>query len=108
MKKSVPLIGAILVAACTFQNPVRVTPTIQATSAPREAPEGRYVLVFDPGGAKLSRTVRSSGISCPWDVYPVNVRTATLELTGRAPVATPAVTARVNHRKLSRGRFSKS
>jgi len=28
--------------------------------------------------------VRSSGISCPWDVYPVNVRTATLELTGRA------------------------
>lgn len=84
MKKTVPIIGAILVAACTFQNPVRVTPTIQATSAPREAPEGRYVLVFDPGGAKLSRTVRSSGISCPWDVYPVNVRTATLELTGRA------------------------
>ncbi len=84
MKKTVPLIGAILVAACTFQNPVRVTPTIQATSAPREAPEGHYVLVFDPGGAKLSRTVRSSGISCPWDVYPVNVRTATLELTGRA------------------------
>lgn len=84
MKKSVPLIGAILVAACTFQNPVRVTPTIEANSVPKEAPEGRYVLVFDPSGANLSRTVRSSGISCPWDVYPVNVRIATLELTGRA------------------------
>lgn len=84
MKKTLPIIGAILVAACTFQNPVRVTPTIEASSVPQEAPEGRYVLVFDPSGARLSRTVRSSGISCPWDVYPVNIRSATLELTGRA------------------------
>ena len=84
MKKTLPIIGAILVAACTFQNPVRVTPTIEANSVAEEAPDGRYVLVFDPSGARLSRTVRSSGISCPWDVYPVDIRAATLELTGRA------------------------
>ncbi len=81
MKKVVPLIGAILVAACTYQNPVRVTPTFSANSAVQGPAAGRYVLVFDPSGARLSRTVRPSGISCALDVYPVNIRTETLELT---------------------------
>lgn len=75
MKKVLPTIAAVLVAACTYQNPVGVTPAFNATqTSENPAAPGSYVLVIDPDGARLSRTVRASGLSCLWDTYPVNIR----------------------------------
>ena len=85
---------AIAACACTYQNPVGVAP---AFDVPRyfegsETPAvGNYVLVVDPGGARLSRTVRASGLSCPWDTYPVSIRLA-------APKSARGAMARVFHR----------
>ena len=72
MKKVLPAIGAIVVAACTVQNPVGVAPAFDASQVSHRPTVGNYVLVIDPGGARLSRTVRASGLSCLWDTYPVS------------------------------------
>ena len=79
MKKVLPAIGAAVVAACTFQNPVGVAPAFDATQPSVAAVAGNYVLVLDPDGARLSRTVRASGLSCPWDTYPVSILSAAPE-----------------------------
>jgi len=84
----------LAIAACTYQNPVGVAP---AFDVPRyfegsETPAvGNYVLVVDPDGARLSRTVRASGLSCPWDTYPVSIRLA-------APKTARGALAQVFHR----------
>lgn len=79
MKKVLPAIAAVVVAACTYQNPVGIVPEFDPTRISLAAVAGNYVLVIDPNGAGLSRTVRASGLSCPWDTYPVNIRSAAPE-----------------------------
>ncbi len=79
MKKVLPAIGPVVVAACTYQNPVGVAPAVDAAQTSVAAVAGNYVLVMDPDGARLSRTVRASGLSCPWDTYPVSIRSAAPE-----------------------------
>ncbi len=79
MKKVLPAIGAVVVAACTYQNPVGVAPPFEATQTSVASVAGSYVLVIDADGAPLSRTVRASGLSCPWDTYPVSIRSAAPE-----------------------------
>ncbi len=79
MKKVLPAIAAVVVAACTYQNPVGVAPAFDATRVSLAAVAGSYVLVIDPDGARLTRTVRASRLSCPWDTYPVSIRSAAPE-----------------------------
>lgn len=79
--------GAALVAACTYQNPVGVAPAFNAAEpavASTRGLAGNYVLILDPDGARLFRTVRGSGLSCPWDTYPVNIRNAAPETARNA------------------------
>ena len=68
-----------MVAACTYQNPVGVVPAADAVPNAVALVAGNYILVLDPDGARLSRTVRASGLSCPWDTYPVSIRNAAPE-----------------------------
>lgn len=91
MKKVLPAIAAVVVAACTYQNPVGVAPSFDATQISLTPVAGTYVLVIDPDGTGLFRTVRASGLSCPWDTYPVSVRSA-------APKAARIALQQVFHR----------
>lgn len=91
MKKVLPAIGAVVVAACTYQNPVGVAPSFEATQTSVASVAGSYVLVIDADGAPLSRTVRASGLSCPWDTYPVSIR-------GAAPESARTALQQVFHR----------
>ncbi len=79
MKKVLPAIAALVAAACTYQNPVGLAPAFDATQISLAPVAGNYVLVMDPDGARLSRTVRGSRLSCPWDTYPVSIRNAAPE-----------------------------
>ena len=91
MKKVLPAIAAVVVAACTYQNAVGVAPAFDATQVSVASVAGNYVLVIDPDGARLFRTVRASGLSCPWDTYPVSIR-------GAAPKAARQALQQVFHR----------
>ena len=80
-----------MVAACTYQNPVGLAPAFDATQASVASLAGNYVLVIDPDGDSLSRTVRGRAFSCPWDTYPVSIRSA-------APEAARSALQQVFHR----------
>ncbi len=67
MKRALPLIGALVVAACTYQTPVSFAPGFKVGELPAQGIEqrigGRYVLVVG-GIEKLSRKIRGRGLSC--------------------------------------------
>ena len=76
MKKALPLIGALFVAACTYQTPVSFAPgfTVGDLPAPpiERRIEGRYVLVVG-GIENLSRNIRGRGLSCSAHSFRVDI-----------------------------------
>lgn len=76
MKKALPLIGALVVAACTYQTPVSFAPGFNVGDRPDQQIEGRYVLVVD-GVANLSRTIRGRGLSCSAYSFSVDIASIT-------------------------------
>lgn len=77
MKKVLSLIGALVVAACTYHTPVSFAPSFNVGEAPDQQIEGRYVLVIDRGVAKLSRNIRGRGLSCSAHAFSVDIGTIT-------------------------------
>lgn len=80
MKKVLPLIGALVVAACTYQTPVSFAPAFNAGELLEQRIEqrigGRYVLVVD-GIENLSRNIRGRGLSCSAYSYRVDIGSIT-------------------------------
>ncbi len=84
MKKALPLIGALVVAACTYQTSVSFAPGFKAGDLFEQRPgqrierriEGRYVLVVG-GIEKLSRDIRGRGLSCSAHSFRVDIGSIT-------------------------------
>lgn len=80
MKKVLPLIGALAVAACAYQTPVSFAPAFKVGDLPAQRIEqqiaGHYVLVFD-GIEELSRKIRGRGLSCSSYSYRVDIGSIT-------------------------------
>lgn len=85
MKKVLPLVGALIAAACTYQTPVSFAPAFDAAATvgqlgqrPGQRIEGRYVLIVG-GIENLSRRIRSRGLSCSSFTYRVDIGPITRE-----------------------------
>lgn len=90
MKSVLPLIGALVVAACTVQTPVNFAPAFNAGDLFEQRSGqlieqrigGRYVLVVG-GIDKLSRDVRGRGLSCSSYLFRVDIGSITRESVGQ-------------------------
>ncbi len=86
MKKVLPLIGALVVAACTHQTTVSFAPGFKVGDLSEQRIEqrieGRYVLVVD-GIEKLSREIRGRGLPCSSYSYLVDIGSITRDAVGQ-------------------------
>ena len=87
MKKVLALIGAVVVAACTYQTSVSFAPgfTVEGPFVPRpdQRIEGRYLLVIDRGIETLSREIRGGGLACPAYSIRVDISSITRDSVSR-------------------------
>ena len=81
MKWSLPLIGALVVAACTYQTSVSFAPDFKVGTSPQHRVEGRYLLVID-SGADLTRRIHGSGLLCSSHSFNVDINPITRDLVG--------------------------
>ncbi len=79
MKWSLSLIGALVVAACTYQTPVSFAPDFKVGASPQHRIEGRYVLVIDPG-VEPARRIHGSGLLCSAHSFNVDISSITHDL----------------------------
>lgn len=84
MKKALPLIGALVVAACTYQTSVSFAPGFNVSELLEQRIEqrseqrigGRYVLVVG-GIENFSRNIRGRGLSCSSHSFRVDIGSIT-------------------------------